>query len=135
MKKIIFLTMLMVFLWTGVSFAENWIVFDDMGGMMIYSFDADRVVKRGNGYDFWERLEFRPPLSGIRYSIEHYQIELRNDAVRGDRWWTKILESWDIDSQGATRNHGKRVRDWQPTAEHYAKTNAELLDSLRKYAR
>jgi hypothetical protein len=30
MKKIIFLMILMVFLWTGVSFAENWIVFDNM---------------------------------------------------------------------------------------------------------
>jgi len=135
MKKIIVLTMAMVFLWSGVSFAENWIVYNDMGGMMIYSFDADRVVKRGSGYDYWERLEFSPPLSGIRYTIQHYQIELRNDTVRGDRWWMKVLESWDIDAQGATRNYGRKVRDWWPTADFFAKTNIEFLDSLQKYAR
>ena len=135
MKKIIMLAMVMVFLWTGVSFAENWIVYENIGDRMISSFDADRILARGNGYDYWRRLEFSPPLSGMRYGIEHCQLELRNDTVRGDRWWMRILESLDIDSQGATRNYGRRVRDWQPTADHFAKTNKELLEGLRKYAR
>jgi hypothetical protein len=135
MKKIIMLAMVMVFLWTGVSFAENWIVYNNIGDRMIYSFDADRVLARGNGYDYWRRLEFSPPLSGIRYVIEHYQLELRNDTVRGDRWWMRVLESWDIDSQGATCNYGRNVRDWWFTADSFVKMNIEFLDGLRKYAR
>ncbi len=135
MKKIILLAMMMVFLWTGVSFAENWIVYNKLGDRMIDSFDADRVLARGNGYDYWDRLEFSPPLSGIRYSIRHKQIELRNDTVHGDRWWIRVLESWDIDSQGATRNNGRSVEDWHATADHFVKSNIELLDGLRKYAR
>jgi len=135
MKKIIVLAIAIVFLWTGVSFAENWVVFDNIGDRMIYSFDADRVLARGNGYDYWQRLEFSPPLSGIRYSMKHYQLELRNDTVRGDRWWMRVLESWDIDSQGATRNYGRKVQDWWSTADHFAKTNKEFLEGLQKYAR
>ncbi len=131
MKKVIVLTMMLVFLWTGVSFAENWIIYYD-GSAMKTCFDADRVVKRGNGYDYWDRTEYIPEIIGVKYNVQHLQLELRNDV-----WWRRILESWDLDAQGAKSNYASNVRDWHPTRYYGSKENwvIALLDGLQRYAR
>ncbi len=131
MKKVIVLTMMMVFLWTGVSFAENWIMYYDGGRMKSY-FDADRVVKRGNGYDYWDRDEYTPEFFGRKYTVQHKQLELRNGV-----WCHRILESWDIDSQGAKRNYTSNTIDWSATSTGWSEKSyvIEFLNGLRKHAK
>jgi hypothetical protein len=64
MKKVIVLAVTIVFLWAGVSFAENWIVFfvrtSPYGDSMKTCFDADRVFKSGNRLDYWIVMKVAP---------------------------------------------------------------------------
>jgi hypothetical protein len=134
MKKIIALAMVMVFLWAGVSFAENWIMF--FGGNQFNSFfDADRVVKKVNGYDYWTRDEFSPQnvrLLGDKYWVRHNQVERRNGE-----WWICRLEDWAIDSQGIKNNYHDYTAKprCQPMTWSNEPEGKALLDGLQKYAR
>ena len=128
MKKAIVLTMAMVFLWTGVSFAENWIMYYDGGSMQTY-FDADRVSKIGNGFDFWSRDTFIPDFLGQKYLVQHYQIELRNDE-----WWIRKMEGWYIDTEGKEGDHYP-ADNWQLMSWSHKPYGKTLLDGLRKYGR
>lgn len=120
--------MAMIFLWTGVSFAENWIMYYTGDSLQSY-FDADRVYKIGNGFDYWSRNTFIQPVLGQKYLVHHYQIELRNGA-----WWIRKIESWYIDTQGKEGDHYP-ADSWQSmnwSNEPYGKV---LLEGLQKYAR
>ena len=96
MKKIVMLAMMIIFLWAGAAFAENWIMFFKSDQFNAF-FDADRVVKKGNGYDYWTRDEYSPKnerLLGDKYLVKHNQVELRN----GD-WWICRSEYWKIENK------------------------------------
>ncbi len=134
MKKIIVLAMMIVFLWAGVSFAENWIMFyksDQFNAFL----DADRVVKKGDGYDYWTRDEYSPQMErvlGDKYLVKHNKVELRNGE-----WWICRLEDWNIDSQG--RKHNYNAYTVRPRCQLMALlSDAEgktILAGLQKYAR
>jgi hypothetical protein len=134
MKKNIMLLIMIIFLWTGTAFAENWIMFFK-GDQFNSFFDADRVVKKGSGYDYWVRDEYSPQnerLYGDKYLVVHNQIELRN----GD-WWICRSEYWKINSKGIEHNY----RDYtaKPRCQQMKWSNdpegKTLLDGLKKYAR
>ncbi len=134
MKKIIVLAMVMVFLWTGVSFAENWVVYFESDQFNAF-FDADRVVKKVNGYDYWRRDEYSPQnerLLGDKYLVVHNQVELRNGE-----WWICRLEDWNIDSQGMKHDYHDYTAKpkCQPMTWSNDPEGKTLLDGLRKYAR
>ena len=129
MKKIIVLTMAMVFLWTGVSLAENWIMYYDGGSLQSY-FDADRVYKSGNGFDYWIRDTFNPEFLGNKYLAQHLQVELRNN-----KWWIRILESWYIDTQDKENDRSSQPLAWEPMKWADKPHGKALLDGLRKYVR
>ncbi len=128
MKKVIVLTMTLFFLWTGVSFAENWIIYYDGSSVKAY-FDADRVFKSGNGFDYWSRDTYIPDLAGHTYYVQHFQIELRNGE-----WWIRKVESWFIDTQGKEGDHHP-ADDWKLMKWSNKPYGTALLDGLRKYAR
>lgn len=128
MKKVIVLTMAMVFLWTGVSFAENWIMYYDGGSLQTY-FDADRVYKSGNGFDFWSRDTYIPDFLGQKYLVQHYQTELRNGE-----WWIRKMESWYIDKQGKEGDHYP-AGNWELMSWSHKPHGKALLDGLQKYGR
>jgi hypothetical protein len=128
MKKVIVLTMTIIFLWTGLSFAENWIMYYEGSSLQSY-FDADRVVKSGNGFDYWSRDTFTPEFLGNKYLLQHYQIELRN----GD-WWIQKMESWYIDAQGKAGDHYP-ADSWKRMSWSNKSYGIALLDDLRKYGR
>jgi len=128
MKKVIVLTMMLVFLWTGVSFAENWIIYYDGGSLQSY-FDADRVYKSGNGFDYWIRDTFNPEFLGNKYLVQHLQVELRNNE-----WWIRKMESWYMDSQGKAGDHYP-ADNWKLMNWSNKPYGIALLDGLRKYAR
>ena len=128
MKKVIVLTMAMIFLWTGVSFAENWIMYYE-GSTMKAFFDADRVYKSGNGFDFWTRDTLVQPVLGQKYLVQHYQVELRNGE-----WWIREMESWYIDKQGKEGDHYPAA-DWNRMNWSNEPYGIALLDGLRKYGR
>lgn len=127
MKKVIVLTMMLAFLWAGVSFAENWIMFYK-GGSLNSFFDADRVVKSGDGYDYWTRDTFNPEFLGNKYLVQHLQVELRNGE-----WWIRILETWYIDSQGKAGDHSSGG-NWEPMNWSGKPHGVALLNGLQKYA-
>jgi hypothetical protein len=129
MKKVIVLTMMIVFLWTGVSFAENLIIYYDGGSLQSY-FDADRVYKSGNGFDYWIRDTFNPEFLGNKYLVQHLQVELRNNE-----WWIRILETWYIDSQGKEDDRSSQPLAWEPMKWSNEPHGKALLDGLRKYGR
>jgi hypothetical protein len=129
MKKIIVLTMMLVFLWTGASFAENWIIYYDGGSLQSY-FDAGRVYKSGNGFDYWIRDTFTPEFLGNKYLVQHHQVELRNN-----QWWIRILETWYIDTQGKENDRSSQPLAWEPMKWADKPHGKALLDGLRKYGR
>ena len=129
MKKVIVVTMMLVFLWTGVSFAENWIIFYN-GGSLNSFFDADRVVKKGDGFDYWTRDTFNPEFIGKKYLVQHLQVELRTGE-----WWIRILESWYVNSQGTSHDYSSKVVNWQRMQWSKEPHGIALLNGLRKYGR
>ena len=129
MKKVIVLTMMMVFLWTGVSFAENWIMFYN-GGSLNSFFDADKVVKKGNGFDYWSRDTFNPDFLGQKYFVHHLQVELRTGE-----WWIQTLESWYIDTQGAKNGYYSHPANWELMKWSKEPYGTALLNGLKKYGR
>ena len=134
MKKIVMLAMMIIFLWAGAAFAENWIMFFKSDQFNAF-FDADRVVKKGNGYDYWTRDEYSPKnerLLGDKYLVKHNQVELRN----GD-WWICRVEYWSIDSQGMKRDYHDYTAKprCQPMTWWNDEEGKTLFDGLRKYAR
>lgn len=133
MKKIIVLTMMLVFLWTGVSFAENWIMYYEGSSMMNSFFDADRVIKKGNGFDYWTRVEYSPDaqrLLGDKYRVEHMQVELREGE-----WWIRRLEAWSINSQGTLYDYTSGHGNWKRMETAKEPEGIALLNGLQKYAR
>lgn len=130
MKKVIVVTMMLVFLWTGVSFAENWIIYYDGGSSWKTFFDADRVVKKGNGYDYWSRDTYNPEFLGQKYMVQYLQVELRNGE-----WWIRVLEGWFIDTQGTTNSYSSQVGNWQLMKWSKEPHGIALLNGLRKYGR
>ncbi len=123
------LAVVMVFLWAGVSFAENWIVYYD-GGSLKSSYDADRVVKMLNGYDYWVRWEWIPDFGGTdKYWIRHLQMDLRNGE-----WWERDIGFWIIDLRGKETYQGSDD-NWIRLKGQKGPDIKALLDGLRKYAR
>jgi len=129
MKKVIVLTMAIVFLWTGISFAENWIMYFNGDSLQSY-FDADRVYKSGNGFDYWIRDTFNPEFLGNKYLVQHHQVELRNN-----QWWIRILETWYIDTQGKENDRSSQPLAWEQMKWSNKPHGVALLDGLRKYGR
>ncbi len=129
MKKVIVLAMALVFLWTGVSFAENWIMYFNGDSLQSY-FDADRVYKSGNGFDYWIRDTFNPEFLGNKYLVQHHQVELRNN-----QWWIRILETWYIDTQGKENDRSSQPLAWEQMKWSNNPHGVALLDGLRKYGR
>ena len=128
MKKVIVLTMMLAFLWTGISFAENWVIYYDGGSLQSY-FDADRVYKSGNGFDYWIRDTFIQEFLGNKYLVQHHQVELR----KGE-WWIRILETWYIDSQGKEGDHSSEGGNWVRMDWSGKPYGVALLNGLQKYA-